>query len=123
MDRAALKMMMARTRARQFEAFIAHSTNKTPATGTIYWQANKGWPTLLWDLYNQDGDQAGSFFGAKKANEGLHVLYGYDNHTVTVDNLGGEVLATTRAQLGYEVVFVADPDGTRVELMAPPSKP
>ena len=29
------------------------------------------------------------------------------------------VLADTRAQLGYEVVFVADPDGTRVELMAP----
>lgn len=34
--------------------------------------------------------------------------------------LGGEVLAGTRAQLGYEVVFIADPDGTRVELMAPP---
>ena len=37
--------------------------------------------------------------------------------------LGGEVLANTRAQLGYEVVFVADPDGTRVEIMAPPRKP
>jgi catechol 2,3-dioxygenase-like lactoylglutathione lyase family enzyme len=34
--------------------------------------------------------------------------------------LGGTVLPATRAQLGYEVVFVADPDGTRVELMAPP---
>jgi len=34
--------------------------------------------------------------------------------------LGGEVLGSTRARLGYEVVFVADPDGTRVELMAPP---
>ncbi len=35
--------------------------------------------------------------------------------------LGGTVLTTTRAQLGYEVVFVADPDGARVELMAPPA--
>ena len=34
--------------------------------------------------------------------------------------LGGTVLSSTRAQLGYEVVFVADPDGARVELMAPP---
>jgi catechol 2,3-dioxygenase-like lactoylglutathione lyase family enzyme len=34
--------------------------------------------------------------------------------------LGGVVLSGTRAQLGYEVVFVADPDGARVELMAPP---
>jgi len=74
----------------QFEAFIHHSTKTpTPATGTIYWQVNKGWPSLLWTLYNYDGDQAGSFFGAKKANETLHVLYGYDNNSVTVDNLGG----------------------------------
>ena len=76
------------TRA-QFEAFIDHSTNTpTPATGTIYWQVNKGWPTLLWDLYNYDGDQAGSFFGAKEANDPLHVLYAYDTGAVTVDNLG-----------------------------------
>jgi catechol 2,3-dioxygenase-like lactoylglutathione lyase family enzyme len=33
--------------------------------------------------------------------------------------LGGRVLSATRTQLGYEVVFVADPDGARVELMAP----
>jgi exo-1,4-beta-D-glucosaminidase len=76
------------TRA-QFEAFLHHSTNQpTPATGTIYWQANKGWPSLLWNLYNSDGDQAGSYFGAKKANEPLHVLFGYDDNTVTVDNVG-----------------------------------
>jgi hypothetical protein len=42
---------------------------------------------LLWDLYNNDFDQAGSYFGAKKANEPLHVLYTYDDGTVSVDNL------------------------------------
>ena len=51
---------------------------KAPSTGIVYWQLNKGWPTLLWDLYNYDFDQAGSYFGAKKANEPLHVLYAYD---------------------------------------------
>jgi exo-1,4-beta-D-glucosaminidase len=86
------------TRA-QFEAFLHHSTNTpTPATGTIYWQANKGWPSLLWTLYNSDGDQAGSFFGAKKANETLHAIYGYDNNSVTVDNLGG----TTQSNLSVQ---------------------
>ncbi|MFC0430290.1 beta-mannosidase [Kutzneria buriramensis] len=75
----------------QFEAFIDHSTNQpTPATGTIYWQGNKGWPSLLWNLYNNDGDQAGSFFGAKKANEPLHVLYAYDDGGVTIDNMGAD---------------------------------
>jgi exo-1,4-beta-D-glucosaminidase len=49
----------------QFEAFIDHWAKRpTPATGTVYWQLNKGWPTLLWDLYNNDYDQAGSYFGA-----------------------------------------------------------
>jgi exo-1,4-beta-D-glucosaminidase len=77
------------TRA-QFEAFLAHSTNSVaPSTGTIYWQLNKGWPTLLWDLYNYDGDQAGSFFGAKKANQSVHALYQLDSNKVTVDNLTG----------------------------------
>jgi exo-1,4-beta-D-glucosaminidase len=74
----------------QFEAFIDHWTNRpTPATGTVYWQMNKGWPTMLWDLYNYDYDQAGSYFGAEKANESLHVLYALDTGTVAVDNLGG----------------------------------
>jgi exo-1,4-beta-D-glucosaminidase len=63
------------TRA-QFEAFIAHANNSPlPSTGTIYWQMNKGWPTLLWSLYGSDGDQAGSFFGAQEANRSLHAIY------------------------------------------------
>jgi exo-1,4-beta-D-glucosaminidase len=77
------------TRA-QFEAYIAHSTNgPTPSTGTIYWQVNKGWPSLLWNLYNNDGDQAGSFFGAQEANRSLHAFYALDTHAVGVDNLTG----------------------------------
>lgn len=73
----------------QFESFLHHSTDKdNPATGVVYWQLNKGWPTLLWSLYNDDGDQAGAFFGAKKANKPLHAIYGYDNGSVTLDNLG-----------------------------------
>ncbi len=73
----------------QFEAYIDHSTRrKAPSTGIDYWQLNKGWPSMLWTLYNYDFDQAGSYFGAKKANEALHALYAYDNGTVAVDNLG-----------------------------------
>jgi exo-1,4-beta-D-glucosaminidase len=77
------------TRA-QFEAYIDHSTSKpTPATGTIYWQVNKGWPSLLWNLYNSDGDQAGAYFGAQEANRSLHAFFGLDGHNVGVDNLTG----------------------------------
>ena len=86
------------TRA-QFEAFIAHANNTPlPSTGTIYWQMNKGWPSLLWNLYNSDGDQAGSYFGAQEANRSLHALYALDNGTVTLDNLS----STTQAGLSVE---------------------
>jgi exo-1,4-beta-D-glucosaminidase len=95
------------TRA-QFEAFIDKWKNTpTPATGTIYWQLNKGWPTLLWDLYNNDYDQAGGFFGAQKANEGLHALFSEDNGTVNLDNLG----ASTASGLSVEAK-VRSLDGT-----------
>jgi exo-1,4-beta-D-glucosaminidase len=58
---------------------------------------NKGWPSLLWNLYGSDGDQAGSYFGTQEANRPLHVLYALDTGTVTADNLGG------RAQSGLSV--------------------
>jgi len=76
------------TRA-QYEAFIDHARHlPLPSTGTIYWQLNKGWPSMLWTLYNYDGDQAGSYFGAWEANRTLHALYALDTGTVTLDNLG-----------------------------------
>jgi exo-1,4-beta-D-glucosaminidase len=86
------------TRA-QFEAFIDHASNTPlPSTGTIYWQMNKGWPSLLWNLYNSDGDQAGSYFGAQEGNRTLHALYALDNGTVTLDNLSN----TTQSGLSVE---------------------
>jgi exo-1,4-beta-D-glucosaminidase len=86
------------TRA-QFEAFIDHASNTPlPSTGTIYWQMNKGWPSLLWFLYNNDGDQAGSYFGVQEADRTLHALYALDNGTVTLDNLSN----TTQSGLTVE---------------------
>jgi exo-1,4-beta-D-glucosaminidase len=58
---------------------------------------NKGWPSMLWNLYNSDGDQAGSYFGAQEANRSVHAIYALDNGTVTVDNL------TNTAQSGLSV--------------------
>jgi len=74
-----------------FEAYIDHWANRpTPATGIDFWMANKGWPSLLYMLYNNDYDQAGAYFGAKKSNEGVHALYTYDDDSVTLDNLTGQ---------------------------------
>jgi hypothetical protein len=78
------------TQRAEFEGYVDHSSRvKAPSTGIVYWQLNKGWPTLLWDLYNNDYDQAGSYFGAQEANKPLHVLYAYGAGTVSVANLTG----------------------------------
>ena len=42
------------TQRAEFEAYVDHSRNaQAPSTGIVYWQLNKGWPTLLWNLYNR----------------------------------------------------------------------
>src|SRR5262249_17754041 len=72
----------------QYEAYIDHANNTPlPSTGTIYWQMNKDWPSLLWFLWNFDGDQAGSYFRGQEANRPLHHLYARENGTGTPDNL------------------------------------
>ena len=87
------------TQRAEFEAYVDHSSRaKAPSTGIVYWQLNKGWPTLLWDLYNNDYDQAGSYFGAQEANKPLHVLYAYGSGTVSVANLTGAAVSGLAVQ-------------------------
>jgi exo-1,4-beta-D-glucosaminidase len=66
-----------------FEAFRAR---KYTATGVIQWMLNNAWPGLIWHLYDFYLRPGGSYFGAKKANEPLHVLYAYDDRSVVVVN-------------------------------------
>jgi exo-1,4-beta-D-glucosaminidase len=110
------------TRA-QFEAYIGHTEDEAnPTTGVIYWMLNKAWPSLQWSLYNYDLDQPGVYFGAKKANEPVHILYAYDDGSVKVVNFTGE----TRRHLAAKVDLI-DIDGTvrssdRAQLPSLPSQ-
>jgi exo-1,4-beta-D-glucosaminidase len=70
----------------QFEAFDAHMGAANPSTGVIYWMLNNAWPSLHWHLYDHFLNPAGAFFGAKKANEPVHIQYSYDTRGITVVN-------------------------------------
>ncbi|MGW2458594.1 glycoside hydrolase family 2 protein [Streptomyces sp. NPDC001761] len=93
----------------QFEAYGRNATDQDrPATGVIHWMFNSGWTSLHWQLTDRYLDQNGSYYGAKKANEPLHIQYSYDDRSVVVVNnrpAGAEGL-TARATL-------FDPDGTQ----------
>jgi exo-1,4-beta-D-glucosaminidase len=99
----------------QFEAFNAHMDAAKPSTGVIYWMLNNAWPSLHWHLYDYFLNPAGAYFGAKIANEPVHIQYSYDtraimliNHTLTrehglravirVRNLDGSVAFERRLQ-------------------------
>ncbi|SDZ35612.1 Glycosyl hydrolases family 2 [Amycolatopsis xylanica] len=95
------------TRA-QFEAYLGHSKDPAnPSTGLIYWQMNKAWPSLQWELYGYDFDQSGTYFGAKMANEPVHIMYAYDDGSVKVANLTGRPQSDLHA-----TAQIIDLDGT-----------
>jgi exo-1,4-beta-D-glucosaminidase len=64
--------------------FEAYSRNKYTSTGVIQWMLNNGWPSLIWHLYDYYLRPAGGYFGAKRALEPLHPVYGYDDRSVWV---------------------------------------
>jgi exo-1,4-beta-D-glucosaminidase len=70
----------------QFEAYGGRFGAERPATGVIYWMLNTAWPSLNWHLYDYYLDPAGAYFGAKKANEPVHVQLSYDTGEVLVVN-------------------------------------
>lgn len=67
--------------------FEAYGKNKyASATGVVQWMLNNAWPSLIWHLYDWYLQPGGSYFGAKKANEAIHVQYSYDDQSVVVVN-------------------------------------
>jgi len=70
--------------------FEAYARNKFNSTGVIQWMLNNGWPSLIWHLYDYYLVPAGGYYGTKKANELMHVLYAYDTRSVVVVSESGE---------------------------------
>ena len=91
----------------QFEAFNAHRDAANPSTGVIYWMLNNAWPSLHWHLYDYFLNPAGAYFGAKIANEPVHIQYSYDTRAVMLINLTSTVEHGLRA-----VIRVRNLDGS-----------
>ncbi len=66
--------------------FEAYRRNEYVSTGVIQWMFNNAWPSIYWHLFDWYLQPAGGYFGAKKANEPVHVLFSYDDRSVAVVN-------------------------------------
>jgi len=64
--------------------YEAYSRNKYEATGVIQWMLNNAWPSMIWHLYDYYLRPGGGYFGAKRAMEALHPVYGYDDRSIWV---------------------------------------
>jgi exo-1,4-beta-D-glucosaminidase len=64
--------------------YEAYSRNKYQATGVIQWMLNNAWPSMIWHLYDYYLRPGGGYFGAKRAMEALHPVYGYDDNSIWV---------------------------------------
>ncbi|HXM65366.1 MAG TPA: glycoside hydrolase family 2 protein [Candidatus Acidoferrum sp.] len=64
--------------------YEAYSRNKYEATGVIQWMLNNAWPSMIWHLYDYYLRPGGGYFGAKRALEALHPIYGYDDRSIWV---------------------------------------
>jgi exo-1,4-beta-D-glucosaminidase len=67
-----------------FEAWTANEFTKS--FGTIFWMQNNAWPSVHWNLYDYYFKPGGGYFGAKKANEPVHISYDYFGKQVFVVN-------------------------------------
>jgi len=67
-----------------FEAWNSHEY--TQSFGVIFWMLNNVWPSVHWNLYDSFLKPGGGYFGAKKANEPVHIAYDYFTKNVYVVN-------------------------------------
>ncbi|HLZ42371.1 MAG TPA: glycoside hydrolase family 2 protein [Candidatus Sulfotelmatobacter sp.] len=93
--------------------YEAYSRNKYEATGVIQWMLNNAWPSMIWHLYDYYLRPGGGYFGAKRAMEALHPIYGYDDHSIWVvsrqyTDVKGLKLATKIYNLDMSEKFTQD---------------
>jgi len=70
--------------------FEAYRRNEYVSTGVIQWMFNNAWPSIYWHLFDWYLRPGGGYFGAKKANEPVHVLYSYDDRSVAIVRSGAD---------------------------------
>lgn len=66
--------------------YEATARSKYLTSGNLKYRYNAGWPALGFQFYDYYLRPNGSFYGAQKACEPLHVQYAYDDHAVYAVN-------------------------------------
>ncbi|HSP05667.1 MAG TPA: glycoside hydrolase family 2 TIM barrel-domain containing protein, partial [Acidobacteriota bacterium] len=79
-----------RAQAANYEAirpmFESFGIRKPLTTGVVQWMLNASWPKMYWQLYDYYLMPGGAFYGARKANQPLHIAYDYGDSSIHIIN-------------------------------------
>lgn len=67
------------------------------ASGVLLWMSHPAWPSMIWQTYSWDAETHGSYFGAKKACEPVHIQLNRHDNKIIVTNSGREKLTGLKA--------------------------
>jgi len=70
-------------------------------TGLIMWMSHPAWPSMTWQTYTYDYETPGSYFGAKKAQEPLHIQMNLHNDKVVIVNSTREAYSNMTVTVRY----------------------
>jgi len=87
-----------------FEAWNSNLWNNS--SGVLLWMSHPAWPSMIWQTYSWDFQTHGSYYGAKKGCEPLHIQMSLHNNKVLVVNTS--LQHVTGAKVGMQVF---SPDG------------
>ena len=66
------------------ESWNSNMWNNT--SGLILWMSHPAWPSMIWQTYTYDYETPGSYFGAKKACEPIHIQKNLPNNDIIIIN-------------------------------------
>jgi hypothetical protein len=67
------------------------------ATGILIWMSHPAYPSFVWQTYDYYYDATGSYWGAKKACESLHIQWNSSNNSIKAVNTTVQDLNDARA--------------------------
>ena len=70
-------------------------------TGLILWMSHPAWPSMTWQTYTYDFETPGSYFGAKKAQEPIHIQQNLHNDQVVIVNSTRNSMKNMTATVRY----------------------
>lgn len=83
------------------------------ATGILIWMSQSAYPSFVWQTYDYYYDATGSYWGAKKACEPLHIQWNSSSNSVKVINSSSEDMKQVMAS-----VRIFDLNGKEIPLYA-----